>query len=68
MKIPPEPAPAGVPRLHDVAEVAFRLNLSEKTVRRAIGRGEMRAHRVGRLLRVSEDDLMDYLSKRRTVP
>ncbi len=67
MKTRPEPVPASVPPLHNVADVASCLDVAEKTVRRAIARGELPAHRVGRLLRVSEEDLADYLSKRRIV-
>ncbi len=65
MKNRPEPTPA---RLNDVMGVASRLGVSEKTIRRMIDRGELPAHRVGRLLRITEADLADFLSKRRTVP
>lgn len=56
------------PALHDVAGVASRLAVSKKTVRRMIDRGELSAHRIGRLLRISEEDLASFLSGRRTVP
>ena len=65
---PPEPAPVAVQRLLDVAGIASRLGVSEKTIRRMINRGELSAHRVGRLLRIAEADLADYLSSRRTIP
>jgi excisionase family DNA binding protein len=68
MKVRPQPAPASVAPLHDVATVASRLDVSEKTVRRMIDRGELPAHRVGRLLRISDGDLADYLRERRTIP
>jgi excisionase family DNA binding protein len=48
-----------------VAEVALRLDVSQKTVRRKISSGELRAQRVGRLVRVGERSLADYLSKAR---
>jgi excisionase family DNA binding protein len=67
MKTRPDPALPSPARLHDVAGVASRLGVSEKTVRRMIDRAELPAHRIGRLLRVSEEDLADYLAKRRTV-
>jgi excisionase family DNA binding protein len=67
MKIQSDPALASLARLQDVAGVASRLGVSEKTVRRMIDRAELPAHRVGRLLRVSEADLAEYLSGRRTV-
>jgi excisionase family DNA binding protein len=44
-------------QLLDVPAVARRLDVSEKTVRRLIARGELRAHRIGRLLRISEEEL-----------
>jgi len=37
-------------------------------VRRMIDRGELSAHRIGRLLRISDEDLASFLSGRRTVP
>lgn len=56
-----------VTALRDVSEVAARLGVSTKTVRRAIGRGDLPAHRLGRLLRISDADLAAYLSGRRFV-
>lgn len=55
--------PGQIP-LHDVPEVARRLNVSEKTVRRLIVRHELRAYRIGRQLRISEGELMRYLDGR----
>ena len=48
-------------RLLDVAAVARHLDVCEKTVRRLIARGDLRAHRIGRLLRVSEEELGRFL-------
>jgi len=45
-----------------IPAVARRLNVCEKTVRRLIARGELRAYRVGRLLRVSEEELGCFLA------
>ena len=39
----------------------LRLGVSQKTVRRKVSLGELHAQRVGRLLRVSERDLVGYL-------
>jgi excisionase family DNA binding protein len=50
-------------RLLSVAEVAVRLDVSSKTVRRMIDRGDLRLHRIGRLVRVGERSLADYLGK-----
>jgi excisionase family DNA binding protein len=52
-------------RFLSVAEVAVRLGVSGKTVRRMIERGDLRAHRVGRLVRVAERSLADCLDKSR---
>ncbi len=56
-------APCPAERLHDVATVGARLDVSVKTVRRMIERGELPAHRIGKLLRISETDLLDYLAR-----
>jgi excisionase family DNA binding protein len=55
------PSPEQAERFLSVAEVALRLDVSEKTVRRMIKRGDLRAQRVGRLIRVAERDLADCL-------
>lgn len=56
----PRHAPSPAERLHDVAAVAARLDVSVKTVRRMIERGALPAHRIGKLLRISETDLLHY--------
>lgn len=53
--------------LHDVEDVARILKCSNKTVRRLIERGDLPAHRFGRLLRVSPDDLRRYIASHRGV-
>ena len=58
---PPEPEE----RFLSVAEVAKRLGVSEKTVRRKIASGDLPAHRVGKLLRVSERILTACLTRAR---
>jgi excisionase family DNA binding protein len=50
-------------RFLSVAEVAATLGVSGKTVRRMIKRGDLRAHRVGRLVRVAERSLAKCLDK-----
>jgi excisionase family DNA binding protein len=54
-----------VPRLLGIAEIAERLGVSTKTVRRWIARNELHVYRLGRGLRVSEEDLIAFLSKHR---
>ena len=44
---------------------ADRLQVAEKTVRRLIAAGTLPAHRIGRRVRVSEDDLLVFLSMAR---
>jgi len=53
------------PRLLAVDDVAERLQLSSKTVRRSIDRGELAVHRLGHRLRISEADLAAFLAMRR---
>lgn len=63
----PRPLAAPLPSapLLDVADVAARLRVCSRTVRRLIAAGALRAHRVGRLIRISEEDLQRYLADRR---
>jgi excisionase family DNA binding protein len=55
-------APA-VGQLHDLDTIARRLNISTRTARRMIVRGELGYHRVGRLLRVSDAQYLEYLTR-----
>ncbi len=48
-------------RLLTTAQVAEIAQVHRTTVTRLIGRGELRAVRVGRLLRVSEAELMKFI-------
>ena len=50
-----------------VADVAARLQLSTKTVRRMISRGDLPVHRLGQQLRVARLDLLGYVAGRRGV-
>ena len=47
--------------LHSIPTVAERLDVSEKSVRRCIGRGELPAYRIGGQIRISEEDLQNFL-------
>jgi excisionase family DNA binding protein len=49
------------PRLLSVQAVAAYLDMSEKTVRRLFAKGDLPGHRIGRLRRISEADLRDFL-------
>ena len=52
-------------RLYRLSEVAERLQVSRKTVRRWIDAGDLVAHRFGRQLRISEADLQTFIRSRR---
>ena len=56
-------AAEAVGRLHDLGTIARRLNISTKTVRRMIVRGEIGYHQVGRLKRVSDGQYLEYLMR-----
>jgi excisionase family DNA binding protein len=52
-------------RFFSVVQVADRLGLSEKSVRRMIANGELPARQMGRLLRIGERDLATYIASSR---
>jgi excisionase family DNA binding protein len=54
-----------LPRLYSVKEAAPLIGVCGKTIRRWIDRGELHVHRLGRQLRISEEDLIAYLATRR---
>jgi excisionase family DNA binding protein len=54
------------PRLLGVIDVAGQTGVSSKTVHRWIEHGGLRVHRLGRLVRVAEDDLVAFLNSRRS--
>ena len=62
----PSAARLAAPRLLTIRAVAEHLGVSDKTVRRHIAAGELSAHRLGRLLHVSQDDLLLFLARRKT--
>jgi excisionase family DNA binding protein len=56
-------AAEAVGQLHDLDTIARRLNITTKTVRRMIARGELGYHQVGRLKRVSDGQYLEYLTR-----
>jgi excisionase family DNA binding protein len=54
-----------VPACLTVGEFAERISVSEKTIRRAVDAGELRVHRVGRLIRIADEDAAIYMAMRR---
>ncbi len=49
-----------------VKDVAQRLQLSPKSVRRLIDEGMLRIHRFGRAIRIAEEDLNQFLKLTRS--
>jgi excisionase family DNA binding protein len=64
MPIPP-PRSLSATRFLSPATVADRLDVSIKTVRRWIARGELPIHQFGHLQRISEADLEGFSAARR---
>ncbi len=54
--------PVQAPRVFTVDEIAPMLRVGRNAVYLAIQRGELHAYRVGRFLRVREDDLRAWLA------
>ncbi len=52
-------------RFYSVTEIAERLGMSEKTIRRWISAGDLVAHRLGQQLRIAENDFQIFLKLRR---
>jgi excisionase family DNA binding protein len=51
-----------------IQQVADRLNLSTKTIRRMIANGRLPSHRIGRSIRVQPGDLATLLHLSRAMP
>jgi excisionase family DNA binding protein len=50
-------------QVFSVSQLAKRLDVCERTARRIIETGELKAHRIGRQWRVFALDLQDYLAR-----
>ena len=48
-------------QFHSVKQVAELLHRSQKSVRRDIATGKLRAHRFGKSIRIGDGDLADYV-------
>ncbi|WP_244471089.1 helix-turn-helix domain-containing protein [Microvirga massiliensis] len=46
-------------------ELAERWGCSERTIDRVIASGDLRAHRIGRSIRIAEEDAEVFLARRR---
>ena len=54
-------------RFFTIAEVAKQLRVSERTVSRWIAAGELKSHKFGAAVRISEEDYRAFVSMRRSV-
>ncbi len=52
-------------KFYTISDVADALRVSTKSIRRKIESGELTAHKLGRLWRISEQDLRAYLALHR---
>jgi excisionase family DNA binding protein len=57
--------PTRIPRLLSVKQAADIVGVSTKTIRRWIDAKELPCHRLGRQIRVTEDDFAAFLAKRK---
>jgi excisionase family DNA binding protein len=64
-RVDPKPQPRATARMLNVDDVATQLDISLKTVRRMIANGELRVHRIGRSIRISEAEFQSFISTRR---
>jgi excisionase family DNA binding protein len=53
------------PTCFSVKEVAKRISISEKSVRRWVTAGDLHHHKLGASIRVSEEDLTSFLAAHR---
>jgi excisionase family DNA binding protein len=57
--------PATLPRLLTVPQAAEALSVCERTIWRWIEAGELEIYRLGRTVRIAEDELVRFLERRR---
>ena len=57
-----------VPRVYTVAEAAVILQVEDGMLRRAIRAGELQAARLGRIYRIREENLLEYLEGKKVRP
>ena len=49
--------------MYSVKQIAIKLNLSTRAIYRAVESGELEHHRFGSLIRISAEQLEDYLER-----
>ena len=52
-------------QLYSVVEIAKRFGVSARTVTHRIDEGKLRHHKIGKQIRVSEEDALNYLAQAR---
>ena len=50
---------------YSISEVASKLNLSQKTIRRHIASGDLISYKIGNVYRIKEENISDFLEKNR---
>jgi excisionase family DNA binding protein len=63
-RIPSTARPLG--KLHTIAETAEILQTSERTIQRLIASKKLRAHNIGRLVRIADADIAALLDSTRS--
>lgn len=53
------------PLMFSTRQIAERLSLSDRQVKRIIASGDLRAYRIGRSVRIADEDLAAFLARRR---
>ena len=61
------PGQTGRARMRTVKRAAEELDVDERTIWRAIARGELVVHRFGRAVRIADDDFRRYIANKRQV-
>ncbi len=54
-----------LPQLYSIVEIAKRFGVSPRTVTRRIDEGKLRHHKIGKQVRISEEDAVSYLAQAR---
>ncbi len=57
--------PTRLPQFFSVADIAHHVGVSTRTIKRWIKHGDLHAHRLGRQLRIAEDDVDAFIASRR---
>jgi excisionase family DNA binding protein len=64
---PRNPQSATARKFHTIQAISDSLDVCARTVSRWIASGELIAHRLGRTVRIADDDLQVFLARRRGI-